>query len=103
MKLPRSAGDQEIVDHASFLLFAAHDTTTSTLNHLMYYLAKHQDWQQRLRDEGAAQHKDYLDYEDLGNVVDTARSVVDQVCCFINAGLFCANWDYTEGCLSILD
>lgn len=40
---------------------------------------------------------------DLGNVVDTARSVVDQVCCFINAGLFCANWDYTEGCLSILD
>ncbi|WP_022957758.1 cytochrome P450 [Spongiibacter tropicus] len=62
--------DEEIVDHASFLLFAAHDTTTSTLNHLMYYLAKHQDWQQRLRDEGAAQHKDYLDYEDLGNVVE---------------------------------
>ena len=62
--------DEEIVDHASFLLFAAHDTTTSTLNHLMYYLAKHPEWQQRLRDEGASLNKHYLDYEDLGTVVE---------------------------------
>ncbi len=44
--------DEELIDHASFLLFAAHDTTASTLNHLMYYLAKFPHWQQKIRDEG---------------------------------------------------
>lgn len=58
-------GDEEILDHAGFLLFAAHDTTTSTLNHLIYYLAKEPQWQQRLRDESLALNKAALDYEDL--------------------------------------
>lgn len=62
--------NEEIVDHASFLLFAAHDTTTSALNHLMYYLAKYPDWQQRLRAEGERIGKHYLEYEDLGNAIE---------------------------------
>lgn len=60
--------DDEIVDHASFLLFAAHDTTTSTLTHLMYYLAKLPEWQERLREEGKALGVDALSYEDLERV-----------------------------------
>lgn len=40
-----------IIDHLIFLLFAAHDTTTSTLCSIVYALAKHQDWQDTLRDE----------------------------------------------------
>ncbi|MEH6551669.1 MAG: cytochrome P450 [Pseudomonadales bacterium] len=58
--------DEELIDHASFLLFAAHDTTTSTLNHLMYYLAKYPQWQDKIRAEGQSINggKD-LAYEDL--------------------------------------
>jgi cytochrome P450 len=57
--------DEEIINQAVFLLFAAHDTTTSALCHMVYYTAKHPDWQQRLRQEYAAIDKNYLDYEDL--------------------------------------
>lgn len=60
--------DEEILDHAGFLLFAAHDTTTSTLNHLIYYLAKHQDWQQTLRNDSLALNKPTLDYDDLAEL-----------------------------------
>jgi cytochrome P450 len=62
--------DEEIVDHASFLLFAAHDTTTSTLTHMMYYLAIQPEWQERLRVEGERIGKDYLEYEDLAAVTE---------------------------------
>ena len=59
--------DQEIVDHMIFLMMAAHDTTTSTLSSLLYELARHPEWQTRMRDEcagagGAA------DYEALGRL-----------------------------------
>ena len=43
--------DQEIVDHMIFLMMAAHDTTTSTLTTMMYLLAKHPEWQDRIYDE----------------------------------------------------
>jgi len=46
--------DQEVVDHMIFLMMAAHDTTTSTLTSMMYLLAKHPDWQDRLRAEAVA-------------------------------------------------
>jgi hypothetical protein len=58
--------DRELVDHANFLLFAAHDTTTSTLTHMMYYLARYPEWQQRIREEGRAVNPaGPLTYEDL--------------------------------------
>ncbi len=57
--------DEDIIRHMTFLLFAAHDTTTSALSHLMYHLAKNPQWQTRLRDEMLATGKDMLDYEDL--------------------------------------
>lgn len=42
---------QDVINHAVFLLFAAHDTTTSALTHLAMYLGRDQDLQDRLRAE----------------------------------------------------
>lgn len=57
--------DEDIVAHASFLLFAAHDTTASTLNNLVMHTAMDQGWQEKLRAEAAALGKDELEYGDL--------------------------------------
>ena len=43
--------DEEIVDHLIFLMMAAHDTTTSAITTMIYVLAKHPQWQERLRTE----------------------------------------------------
>ena len=43
--------NQEVVDHMIFLMMAAHDTTTSTLTSMLYLLAKHPEWQSKLREE----------------------------------------------------
>jgi cytochrome P450 len=69
-------GDQEIVDHLIFLMMAAHDTTTSTLCSLLYELARHPEWQDRVRDECRAAPGDSLGYDELvrpgtlGRVID---------------------------------
>jgi cytochrome P450 len=57
--------DQEIIDHMIFLMMAAHDTTTSTLTTMMYLLARHPHWQERLRSEAQALGKLQLEYDDL--------------------------------------
>jgi len=43
--------DDEIIDHMIFMVQASHDTTAWTITSLAYYLAKHPDWQERLRTE----------------------------------------------------
>lgn len=43
--------DGEIIDHLIFFIMAAHDTTASSLTSLVYELARHQSWQQQLREE----------------------------------------------------
>ncbi|MCG8312427.1 MAG: cytochrome P450 [Pseudomonadales bacterium] len=57
--------DQEIIDHMVFLLFAAHDTTTSTLTSLLYCLAKNPEWQEALRSEVQSFDSDTASYDDL--------------------------------------
>ncbi len=58
--------DKELITpQASFLLFAAHDTTTSLLNHMMYYSAIYPEWQEKMREECLALDKPYLEYDDL--------------------------------------
>src|SRR5882757_9131090 len=42
---------QDIVDHMSFLMMAAHDTLTSSLTSFVSMLAAHPEWQNKLRDE----------------------------------------------------
>src|SRR4051812_31236061 len=45
---------QDIVDHMSFLMMAAHDTLTSSLTSFIGELAANPEWQDRLRDEVSA-------------------------------------------------
>src|ERR1700742_2863448 len=45
---------QDIVDHMSFLMMAAHDTLTSSLTSFVEALAANPDWQDKLRDEVAS-------------------------------------------------
>ncbi|MEE4152786.1 MAG: cytochrome P450 [Erythrobacter sp.] len=41
----------EVVDHMSFLMMAAHDTITSSATSMLYYLATIPEWQEKLREE----------------------------------------------------
>jgi cytochrome P450 len=41
----------EVVDHMSFLMMAAHDTITSSASSLMYHLATKPEWQEKVREE----------------------------------------------------
>lgn len=63
--------DEDIMNHMIFLLFAAHDTTTSTLSSIIYALAKNPLWQERLRQEYISLGKDALEYDDLNNLEQT--------------------------------
>jgi cytochrome P450 len=64
--------DQEIIDHMSFLMMAAHDTLTSSLTSLIYFLATNLSWQEKLRAEvlrlGIAPSQP-IAYERLGELV----------------------------------
>jgi cytochrome P450 len=44
----------EVVDHMIFLMMAAHDTITSSASSLVWLLAKHPEWQDKLRAEALA-------------------------------------------------
>ncbi|HCS28220.1 MAG TPA: cytochrome P450 [Spongiibacteraceae bacterium] len=64
--------EQVVGDHLIFLMLAAHDTTTSALTMTASFLARHQDWQDRIRDEVASLNKSHIDFDDLGdNLKDT--------------------------------
>ena len=63
--------DQEIIDHMNFLMMAAHDTLTSSLTSLVYYLGITPEWQEKLREEVdgvRARHGDRLPTEALGEL-----------------------------------
>ncbi len=57
--------DEDIVNHMIFVLMAAHDTSTITLAMMVYYLATHPHWQERLRAESRAIGTTALGYQDL--------------------------------------
>ena len=42
---------EAIVDHMNFLMMAAHDTITSSITSMVWELAKHPEWQDKLRGE----------------------------------------------------
>lgn len=64
--------DEDVVNHMIFLMMAAHDTTTITLTAMIYWLARHPEWQQRLRDESESLSKAELDYDDLAKMEATS-------------------------------
>lgn len=45
---------QEVIDHMSFLMMAAHDTLASSLSSFVYFLMVNPDWQENLREEHEA-------------------------------------------------
>ncbi|HZR79599.1 MAG TPA: cytochrome P450 [Candidatus Binatia bacterium] len=57
--------DADVIDHMVFLMMAAHDTTTSTLASMTYELARHPEWQARLRDESRAFGRAALEFDDI--------------------------------------
>lgn len=66
----------QVVDHMSLLMMAAHDTNTSSATSLLYYLATQPDWQEKMREEimavmggpdGNGRPRD-LEYDDLGKL-----------------------------------
>jgi cytochrome P450 len=57
--------DSDVVDHMIFLMMAAHDTTTSTLTSMTYELARHPEWQERVREEAFAFGAPHLGFDDL--------------------------------------
>jgi cytochrome P450 len=57
--------DSDIVDHMIFLMMAAHDTTTSTLTSMTYELARHPEWQERVRAESVGLGKEHIDFDDI--------------------------------------
>ena len=66
--------DQEIIDHMNFLMMAAHDTLTSSITSTLYHLAKHPEWQERLRTEIVAVRAEAgpaLPFERLGDLEQT--------------------------------
>ncbi|ARV80765.1 cytochrome P450 [Mycobacterium intracellulare subsp. chimaera] len=46
--------DSDVINHMIFLMMAAHDTSTITTTAVTYYLAKHPEWQDRVRAESDA-------------------------------------------------
>lgn len=63
--------DEQVKDHLIFLLFAAHDTTTSALSAILYALASNVQWQDQLRDEIYALDKETLEFDDLERLQKT--------------------------------
>ncbi len=71
--------DVDVANHLNFLLFAAHDTTTSALNHILMYIAKpeYHHIQDAIRAEATKLNKKFPDYEDLDNMVVTERAFLE--------------------------
>jgi len=63
--------DEEICDQILFVLFAAHDTTTSALSAILYALASNQAWQQTLRQEILSLNKQDLAFDDAETMQKT--------------------------------
>ncbi len=57
--------DSDVVNHMILLMVAAHDTSTITMAMMIYYLAKHPEWQERCRDESRALGTPAVDHPDL--------------------------------------
>ncbi len=62
--------DEDVVNHIIFVLMAAHDTSTITLSNMIYQLARHPQWQERLREQSQALGKSTIDFHDLAALGD---------------------------------
>jgi cytochrome P450 len=68
----RQFSDEEIGNHVIFVLFAAHDTTTSALSSVLFCLADNPEWQDRVYEEIQSIGKDEITHDDLDEMDDTS-------------------------------
>src|SRR3546814_20736366 len=72
---PRSTRTDTLFPYTTlFRSMAAHDTSTITLSNMVYQLAKHPQWQQRLRAESLALNPPTPDFDQLASL--TAMGMV---------------------------
>lgn len=64
----RRFSDDDVVNHMIFVMMAAHDTSTITLSSIFYYLARHPEWQEKVRAEALALGKPQVAHEDLAGL-----------------------------------
>jgi cytochrome P450 len=64
----RRFSDDDVINHMIFLMMAAHDTSTITLCSIFYHLAKHPEWQERVRTEAFAVGRRDLVHDDLATL-----------------------------------
>ena len=57
--------DKDVIDHMSFMIIAAFDSTTSTLASMAHALATYPEWQERLREESRALSEEIPSFEEL--------------------------------------
>ncbi len=69
--------DLDLTEHLTFLMFAAHDTTTSALSHLVMLLGQHPEWQERLRQEAFSLDKEFIDYDDMDSLPDLNNAFLE--------------------------
>lgn len=65
----------DVLDHMIFLMMAAHDTTTSTLSSLTYELARHPEWQERVRAESLAQGSEQPGFDLVDGLESLTRAM----------------------------
>lgn len=69
--------DEEVIQHVAFLLFAAHDTTTSLLSHLMLYIGAEPQYQHQLREVFADIDNNTLSWEALDGM-PLVQNILDE-------------------------
>lgn len=65
--------DVDIASHIDFLLFAAHDTTTSNLSYIMQYLGQDKALQEKARAECFNKDKAFLSFDDLKDMQELQK------------------------------
>lgn len=63
--------DEAIRSHIIFVLFAAHDTSTSTLSSALYEIASNPNWQEELRQEILDLNKSEVEFDDIDRLPKT--------------------------------
>lgn len=71
--------DQDLAEHLTFLMFAAHDTTTSALSHLIMLLGQHPEIKEKVREEIKGLNKPTLSYDDLDKLVYTEQAFLESL------------------------
>jgi len=71
--------NDDIAEHLAFLMFAAHDTTTSALSHFLMLLGQHPEIKNKVREELQGLNQDVLDYDDLDKVPYTEQAFYESL------------------------